>query len=112
MTPSTTGGTPGSGLAVEAVTRLSRVTALDGVSLRVAPASIHALIGPNGVGKSTLFNVGPGDTPDQVGAVRRPPLVGRRPYEIAGLGVARASRTWPCIPSRRSRRTCCSAGTI
>jgi zinc transport system ATP-binding protein len=28
---------------------------LDGVSLDVAPASIHFLVGPNGAGKSTLF---------------------------------------------------------
>ena len=101
MTPSTTGRAPRSALAIEAVTvRFAGVTALDGVSLRVAPASIHAVIGPNGAGKSTLFNVVSGVyTPDQ-GSVQFAgrELVGRRPYEIAGLGVARAFQNVALYP--------------
>ena len=31
--------------------------ALDGVSLSVAPGSVHGLIGPNGSGKSTLVRM-------------------------------------------------------
>jgi ABC-type branched-subunit amino acid transport system ATPase component len=33
------------------------VTALDGVSISVAPASLVGLVGPNGAGKTTLFSV-------------------------------------------------------
>jgi len=33
------------------------VTALDGVSLTIAPGHVHGLIGPNGAGKTTFFNV-------------------------------------------------------
>ena len=80
--------------------RFAGVTALDGVSFRVAPASIHALIGPNGAGKSTLFNVVSGRLPAGPGSVRFAghELVGRRPYEIAGLGVARAFQNMALYP--------------
>lgn len=45
-------------LGVEDVTkRFGGVTALNGVSLKIARGSVHGLIGPNGSGKSTLINV-------------------------------------------------------
>ena len=52
---------------------------------------IASIIGPNGAGKTTLFNVFTGlDAPD-AGTVtfRGHSLVGRRPDQIAGLGVCR-----------------------
>jgi branched-chain amino acid transport system permease protein len=65
--------------------------ALDGVSLRVEPGSVHGLIGPNGSGKSTLVNVVTGVYSATAGDVR---LGGRRlngltTHEIATGGVAR-----------------------
>jgi branched-chain amino acid transport system ATP-binding protein len=102
MNPVAAGGdTATVGLEIASLTvRFAGVTALDQVSLRVAPASIHAVIGPNGAGKSTLFNVVCGVYRPEHGSVRFAgrELVGRRPYEIAGLGVARAFQNIALYP--------------
>ncbi|TIS13878.1 MAG: sugar ABC transporter ATP-binding protein, partial [Mesorhizobium sp.] len=37
--------------------RFPGVLALDGVDLRVRPATVHVLVGENGAGKSTLMNI-------------------------------------------------------
>ena len=43
--------------ARDVVVRFGGVTALDGVSISVPPASLVGLVGPNGAGKTTLFSV-------------------------------------------------------
>jgi branched-chain amino acid transport system ATP-binding protein len=101
MTAVAAGDTTTVGLEIASVTvRFAGVTALDDVSLRVAPASIHAVIGPNGAGKSTLFNVVCGVYRPATGSVgfAGHELVGRRPYEIARLGVARAFQNIALYP--------------
>ncbi|MGY1809825.1 sugar ABC transporter ATP-binding protein [Blastococcus sp. SYSU D00669] len=63
---------PGTMLLLEArdvVKRYQGVTALDGASLQVAPAEIHALLGGNGAGKSTLINILSGLTPADSGTI-------------------------------------------
>ena len=79
---------------------------------RVAPASIHALIGPTARASRPCSTWSPAFT-RRIRSVwfAGHQLVGRRPYEIAGLGVARAFQNMALYPSRRSRRTCCSAAT-
>jgi ribose transport system ATP-binding protein len=53
-----------------AVKTFPGVRALDGVSLRVAPGSIHALLGENGAGKSTLIKIIAGVHAPDAGEVR------------------------------------------
>jgi NitT/TauT family transport system ATP-binding protein len=64
---------PGAGVRVEDVSLTFRgartVTALDGISLDIAPREVIALIGPNGCGKSTLLRVIAGLIPPDQGAV-------------------------------------------
>jgi ABC-type uncharacterized transport system ATPase subunit len=76
-------------LGVEAVAmtkRFADFTALDAVSLKVAPGRFHALLGENGAGKSTLVKCIMGYyRPDQ-GAV----IVGGREQAIANPRAAHA----------------------
>src|SRR5947207_12813045 len=37
--------------------RFGEVTAIDGISLKIAPGAVHGLLGENGAGKSTLMNI-------------------------------------------------------
>jgi ABC-type branched-subunit amino acid transport system ATPase component/ABC-type branched-subunit amino acid transport system permease subunit len=80
------------GLAVQAVTqRFGGLVALDAVSLRVAPGTVHAVIGPNGSGKTTFLNVLSGAYVAQSGSVQLAgtELIGRRPSAIARAGLSR-----------------------
>src|SRR6266568_4141218 len=65
---------------------------LDGVSLRVPENRLVALLGRNGMGKTTLIRSLMGLTPPDVKAgsikYRGLELAGRAPHEIARLGIA------------------------
>ncbi|MGS2615056.1 ABC transporter ATP-binding protein [Micromonospora sp. LZ34] len=67
------------------------VRAIDGVSFTVGRQELFAVIGPNGAGKTSIFNVLSGVYRPQSGRVvfDGVDLVGRRPHEIAALGLAR-----------------------
>jgi branched-chain amino acid transport system ATP-binding protein len=67
------------------------VSAVDGVSLQIAPGSIAGLIGPNGAGKTTVINLITGQlTPDGGDILLDGVAIGgRRPDQIAAQGVAR-----------------------
>ncbi|MDX3362213.1 MULTISPECIES: ABC transporter ATP-binding protein [Streptomyces] len=75
----------------EVTVRFAGLTALDGVSLTVAPGTVHALIGPNGAGKSTCFNVLSGLCRPDAGQVLLggTDLTRLAPHRIAALGLAR-----------------------
>lgn len=70
-----------------AVKRFGGLTALDGVSLALAPGEILGLIGPNGSGKTTLVNLVSGTERPDAGRIR---LDGREIGGLTGDAVARA----------------------
>jgi branched-chain amino acid transport system permease protein len=65
--------------------------AVDGVSFRVAPASIHGLVGPNGAGKTTVLNMISGVITPTTGAITygTANLGGEQAYVLARLGIGR-----------------------
>lgn len=79
-------------LEFDAVTKAyAGVVAVNAVSLRVMPGTVHSVIGPNGAGKSTLINVLSGLYQADSGAIR---FVGRDitampAHRRAGLGLSR-----------------------
>lgn len=78
-------------LRVEDVTvRFGGLQALSDVDLEVPAGSVTGLIGPNGGGKTTLFNVICGLKPT-VGRVlfKGEDITGREPHEICRRGIAR-----------------------
>ena len=79
-------------LVVESVTqRFGGLIALDGVSVSVLPGTIHAVIGPNGSGKTTFLNVLSGAYTPDTGSVKLlgQELLGARPSAIAVAGMSR-----------------------
>ncbi|HEV7914945.1 MAG TPA: ATP-binding cassette domain-containing protein, partial [Albitalea sp.] len=65
--------------------RFGSFTALDNVSLTVAPGTVHALLGENGAGKSTLVKCVVGYQRAEEGSV----LIDGREHDIASPVVAR-----------------------
>ena len=79
-------------LQVNGVTqRFGGLVALDNVSLTVRRGTVHAVIGPNGSGKTTFLNVLSGAYTPQAGSVLLDggELLGRRPNAIAHAGMSR-----------------------
>jgi ABC-type uncharacterized transport system ATPase subunit len=66
------------------------VKANDGISLRVAPGEIHAVLGENGAGKSTLMKIIYGAVRPDAGEMRFDgrTVVVRSPHEARALGIA------------------------
>jgi branched-chain amino acid transport system permease protein len=86
----------GAELRVQSLTkRFGGVIALDGVSTTVAAGSIHAIVGPNGSGKTTFLNLVSGLYRTDGGSIHLGgvELVGLAPQQIARLGVRRTFQT-------------------
>jgi ABC-type uncharacterized transport system ATPase subunit len=77
------------------------VIALDGVDLSVETGSLNCIIGPNGCGKTTLFNVVSGAFRPTAGSVRYggEDITGLPPYRIARRGIARKFQVPGIYPS-------------
>lgn len=73
--------------------RFGDFTALDDVSLEVAPGEIVGLIGPNGAGKTTLVDVICGATEPTGGTVEIDGLpIDPDPHQLAARGIARTQQ--------------------
>jgi branched-chain amino acid transport system ATP-binding protein/branched-chain amino acid transport system permease protein len=71
------------------------VSALADTNLSVRRSTIHALIGPNGAGTTSLLNVLSGFYAPQAGTIELNgvSIVGQSPYAIARRGIARTFQT-------------------
>jgi ABC-type uncharacterized transport system ATPase subunit len=67
------------------------LAAVDGIDFALAEGDLHALVGPNGCGKSTLFNLITGTLPPSGGRVRfaGEDITGWPAWRIARAGIGR-----------------------
>ncbi|CAO3426055.1 ABC transporter ATP-binding protein [Azospirillum doebereinerae] len=88
------------------------VKAVDGVSFHVDEGEILGLIGPNGCGKSTLFNCILGQLTPTEGEVRLDgrPVTGLHPSQLNRLGVSRTFQLLQVFPNLSVRENLILAG--
>jgi branched-chain amino acid transport system ATP-binding protein len=88
------------------------ITAVDGVSFQVREGEILGIIGPNGCGKSTLFNCVLGQLQPSQGEVRLDGRVvtGMRPCDLNRLGVSRTFQLLQVFPQLTVRENLILAG--
>jgi ABC-type uncharacterized transport system ATPase subunit len=77
------------------------IIALDGVDLSIESGSLTCIIGPNGCGKTTLFNVITGAFPPTAGNIQyeNRDITGLPAYQIARRGIARKFQVPGIYPS-------------
>ncbi len=81
--------------------RFGGLTAVDNVSLHIAPGEIHAIIGPNGAGKSTFFNAVSGINKPAEGTIEfmGENITGLSQYQVAQKGIGRTFQNIKLFPS-------------
>src|SRR2546425_4004654 len=84
--------------------RFGGLHVLRGVNLSVGAGELRCIIGPNGCGKTTLFNIITGAFPANAGTVRfrGENITGRSPHVISRLGIARKFQVPGIYPTLRS----------
>ncbi len=88
-------------LRTEGLTRrFGGLTAVNGVSLAVAPGEVRSIIGPNGAGKTTFFNLVTGALAPSEGRIHlgERDVTGLAPPEIFRLGVVRSFQVSSVFP--------------
>ena len=83
---------PGPLLELDGVARrFGGIEAVADVSLALDEGELLCIIGPNGCGKTTLFNLISGQLAPDAGAIRfdNRSIAGKQPYRVARLGVGR-----------------------
>ncbi len=91
-------------LTLENVTKtFGGLVAVNDVSFELEEGGIMGIIGPNGAGKTTVFNLITGNYTPDAGDIRfrGHSLVGKKPHQIVGLGIARtfqSIRLFPTLP--------------
>ena len=92
--------------------RFGGITAVDGVSFEVREGEILGIIGPNGCGKSTLFNCILGQLKPTEGQVvlDGQDVTGLRPSEINRRGVSRTFQLLQVFPQLSVRENLILAG--
>jgi branched-chain amino acid transport system ATP-binding protein len=88
------------------------IRAVDGVSFDVNKGEILGLIGPNGCGKSTLFNAVLGQLEPTAGRVMLDgnDITGMRPAKLSRLGVSRTFQLLQVFPEMSVRENLILAG--
>jgi branched-chain amino acid transport system ATP-binding protein len=84
--------------------RYGDLTAVDAVSLSLAPGQRHALIGPNGAGKTTLLDLVAGAVRPHAGRIlfAGRDITGLSAAQRARLGIVRTHQQpaiWPALPA-------------
>jgi branched-chain amino acid transport system ATP-binding protein len=81
--------------------RFGGLTAVDGLSLAVAPGEFVSVIGPNGAGKTTFFNLVTGFERPDAGQVLfdGADITGKSPERLAALGIARTFQHGRVFPN-------------
>src|SRR5438132_13039918 len=84
--------------------RFGGVVAVDSCSLSVTEGGITGLIGPNGSGKTTVFNLVTGFLPRDSGEIRfkSHSIAGLGPDRIYGLGIGRTFQLARIFPRMTS----------
>jgi rhamnose transport system ATP-binding protein len=88
---------------VEAVSkRFGGVQAVDGVSVAIAPAAVHGLVGENGAGKSTLAKIIGGVHQPDAGELRvdGEPVRLRSPRDALATGIVTIAQEIALVPAR------------
>ncbi|MCX7340143.1 MAG: ABC transporter ATP-binding protein [Hyphomicrobiales bacterium] len=100
-------------LEVEGVRKhFGGISAVDGVSFTVEEGEILGIIGPNGCGKSTLFNCILGQLAPTAGRVRLDGMdvTGMKPEQMNSLGVSRTFQLLQVFPELSVRENLILAG--